>query len=266
MTPGTGIRLKGVTFNNPALPKLVNYKDAIAANAACVGAWRFDVDSLIEEDSSGINRILSWKDGGPALAFAAGSAGKATRVYSDLLNGKVANFPGACHYQAEGGFTWNPKAAYTLLVVFKIDSWANDTAIFGRTSAGTSAEAARIGTANLAGDNSLLVRSVRGTEFPRIGVSDPTQFVVAFGSYPATPDDYNPYIQLGALPAVKGTSTATTDPVTATAVPLCLGDSGARPFAGQVDFAALFNTDLINSGGSLRAVLDQYLALRTAGV
>lgn len=255
MLQGTGIKLKGVTFNNAALPKLSNYKDLIAANASCVGVWRFDLDALVVENAQGgITSIKNWKDGGPSLDLASIATSLATRQVSAALGGKVANFTGPVIYKLQN-YVFDPRADHTMVVVFKPNSYAAEVNVLGNRKA---ADGLRVAVTALPHPTTGLpvIAHYHGQSAPVVPVADVSKFVSFFANYSA--------LTAGAriLDTVEVTSNRAEG--LPAEVPFALGTDQTNFFAGQVDFVALFNTNLnAASNLELKNNVEQYLRLRT---
>ncbi|MBH3373125.1 hypothetical protein [Pseudomonas juntendi] len=249
---GTGIKLKGVTFNNPALPKLANYQDLIANHANCVGAWRFDKPELLTLDSSGgLLRIQSWRIGGKDLVLSEGTSARIQQ--SAITGGNVAVFSSAGEYLLATD-QLNLGAGYTLAAVFKPDSYASPCSIVGT-----------LNTADLTKTGALMSRNgtsatpavafYEGSKTHYANVPDATGMVGAIVRHSA-----NALVN-GAV-ALMGKETIASSAGDATgSIPLKVGSASQYPFLGQLDFVAVFNID-VGSDPKLSADLQSYLRLR----
>lgn len=252
MQIGTGIMIN-VEFNNPALPKLIDYNEVIAENAACVGAWRFDRDDLIVEDENGISEILCWKENGPKLTFIAGA--KAARVQDAALGHRVARFSSAGKYLMSGA-DFDPRNAYTIVAIFKADSYSTIQNIAGSHSSVTAERANMYITKSL--QDVPIVRSHRGSRNIGASVDDQTKYVAAYASF-AAGGDYLPSVQLLGQSASKATG-ENTESIVGT-LPFEIGDD-VQGLVGDLDFVALFTADLIYQQADLKGHVDDYLDLR----
>ena len=251
MTQGTIITLKGARFNNEALLQYLNFRELIANSAACVGAWKFDDDALVEEDSTGVNRVLNWKSGGTPLAYASGT--KASRVVSEELGSRVLSLPSAAVYRATG-LTWNSNSPFSLLMVVKPTNYDTEQQVLGATRSSTAAQNACLQV--LKNGSVPSARLVRNASLPISPVPDPSRFVSYIGAYGGASDPFLSAQYLGGPVARSATSDAG-----ASGLALDLGNP-ARAFAGQVDFVALFNVDILNQQPDLKNYLDNYLRYR----
>ena len=254
MKTGIGIRLANASFTRAGLPTVVNYKTAIANHAACVGAWRFDDDSLITEDGSGVSSIASWRTGGPALTFASGT--KAARTTDSTLGRKVLTFAAGGRYDM--ATTFNPLAKYTMLAIFKPDNYTTQGHVIGSydTVTGNVAGIRKLVSAGSA----PILRHIRGGNQAQSGIADAAAWIAAYASHKGT-SDIKPSIQQVGGSIVQSTGTAT-ESITGN-LPFTVGHQSLS-YVGKFDFVALFSDDLIYEQAALKALCDTYLTARKA--
>lgn len=258
MATGVGIKLTGVTFSNPNLPKLIDYKDLIANSPLCFGAWRFDRDDLVEESGSGVSRLLSWKDGGPDLEFFAGVNGQATRISDAALGHKVGRLTANCQYGLASGVTWNPTQAYTIVAVAKVSNYATVARIAGYRASATDRAYVETYT-NTA--PAPAVRHTRGGAIVGAPVLDAAGYFVAYGSH-AGSSDLQQSVQILGGPTFKYSQAVATDTLT-NANTFRIGSSiSTSDVVIDIDFVALFSADLIYQEAELKGHVDDYLRMR----
>lgn len=252
MQYGTGIQLKNITFNNPALPNLSNYQDVIASHPNCIGAWRFDKPELLTIDAVGnLQRIKSWKVGGNDLVLTAGTAARIQA--SALTGGNVAMFGAAGEYTLETDLL-NLAASYTLAAVFKPDSFAAPASVVGTLPGAdvtkTGAILSRNGTSA-----TPAIAFYEGSKTHYANIPDSSIMVAAIARH-------NAQTMIDGAAALLGKETIAASINDATgAIPLKIGSATQYPFLGQMDFVAAFNID-VATDAKLMAHLLNYMKLR----
>ena len=228
----TGILLKGVTFNNPALPKLIDYKALIANNPACVAAFRFDdPDLLVKNAQGGIVRLNSWGGKTPYLNLADGTA-YATTEASMETGADVGRFTGPVQYLLQG-YSWMPAAGYTIVAIVKPDGYTAEGFVAGNWSSSVSLRA----VASTRPVNGVPKHAhYHGNAAPVCDINP--------GVFNAVIASYDPATLMTKLQELKGPSGFSSKPeVITTAVPFSISHI-SLPIVGQLDFVALFSKDV----------------------
>ena len=251
MLYGQSVKLEGVSFGNPSLPRLRDFQALIANHPNCVGAWRLDgADAIVYDADGGIQSFSNWKSGGLPLVAAGGTP---ARLVDNTLNGgKVARFSVATEYRLNG-YALDLGKAYTMVAVFKPDTYNSIMNICGDILASDMTKTA--GIFSRRNGTAAVVAFFEATDTVYQNVASEAGFVPVIARHDATAK-----VNYLAIPGVG--STNKTSPGTATGtVVFKLSDLAQYQFLGLLDFVALFD---INTAAdtALQAALGDYLAIR----
>jgi hypothetical protein len=256
MKYGKTIRLDGVSFNNPNLPSLRNFQDMIANHAHCIGAWRMDgADALTLDGAGGIQSFTNWKTGGAPLSFAGGQA--AVLIDNGLSGGKVARFAAACEYRLNG-YAWDLAKSYTMVAVYKPDSYAALGNVCGDINPTDMTKTAAIFSRKNGAASAIAMFEANNTVYQN--VANEGVLLPVMARHDATAK-VNYLTGVG----VGSTSGASVAPAATGAVTFKVSDQTLYPFLGVLDFVALFD---VNTAGDsdLQQALADYLVIRARAV
>lgn len=256
MKYGKTIRLDGVSFNNPNLPSLRNFQELIANHAHCIGAWRMDgADALTLDGAGGVQSFANWKTGGSPLALGGGQA--AVLIDNALSGGKIARFGAACEYRLNG-YAWDLAKSYTMVAVYKPDSYASINNICGDINAGDMTKTSGIFSRSFSAVPALAFFEANNTTV--VNIPNPNALVAALVRHDA-PAKVNYVTGIG----VGSTNAPALAPAAAGTLTFKVSDQTLYPFVGGLDFVALFDINTATDA-ALQVALADYLAIRVKAI
>lgn len=252
MKYGKTIRLDGVSFNNPNLPRLRNFQKLIAEHAHCIGAWRMDgADAFTLDSNGGIQSFANWKANGLPLVLGGGQP--ATLIDNALSGGKIVRLGAAAEYRLNG-YALDLSKSYTMVAVYKPDSYAALGNVCGD-----------INQADMTKTSAIFSRK-NGT-IPAIAMFEASntlyQNVVNENVLVGVIARHDATVKVNYLTGtgLGSTSGASAGAATAGAVTFKVSDQTLYPFIGVLDFVALFDINTAVDADLQLAIAD-YLAIR----
>ncbi|MBI6913283.1 hypothetical protein JET72_05110 [Pseudomonas juntendi] len=251
MLYGQSVKLEGVSFGNPSLPRIRDFQALIANHPNCVGAWRLDgADAIVYDADGAIQSFANWKTGGLPLVAAGGTP---ARLVDNTLNGgKAARFTAATEYRLNG-YALDLGKAYTMVAVFKPDTYSSIMNVCGDILASDMTKTASIFSRRNGTAAAAAFFEATDTVYQNVASESVFQPVIARHDASAKVN----YL------TVPGTgSTNKTSPGTATGTVIFkLSDLAQYSFLGLLDFVALFD---INTAAdtALQTALADYLVIR----
>lgn len=248
--------LGALTAVPTGLTELVNYREAIAGSAACVGVWFFETANATMLNGNA-TALINWKAGGVPLEQATVAQQAAIVTDTSLGSREVGIFTiaSATRYLATG-FTFAPNGPWTIVAVVKpLYTVAGELIAGANTS--TLATAGGLYTwLTLA--PAPVFRSHVGATQVQSAVQTADTWVRAFASHPGVAAGHTPKIKVGAAATIVGAASADN--------PATIGFSVGQQFqayGGRIASLMLFNVDLLHVDNAvLLATVQKYLDLR----
>lgn len=251
MLYGKSVKLDGVSFGNPSLPRIRDFQALIANHPNCVGAWRLDgADAIVYDADGGAQSFANWKDGGLPLAIAGGSPAKL--VDNVLSGGKIARFTAATEYRLNG-YALDLSKSYTMAAVFKPDTYGSIMNVCGDILASDMTKTGSIfsrrnGTAAAAA-------FFEATSTVYQNVSSESALIPVIARHDATAK-----VNYLSVPGSGSTNLASPGTAAGTVV-FKISDLAQYQFLGLLDFVALFDINTA-ADNALQTALSDYLAIR----
>ncbi|MDG9809749.1 hypothetical protein N7613_14035 [Pseudomonas juntendi] len=251
MLYGKSVKLEGVSFGNPNLPRIRDFQALIANHPNCVGAWRLDgADAILYDADGAIQSFANWKTGGLPLVAAGGTP---ARLVDNTLNGgKAARFTAATEYRLNG-YVLDLGKAYTMVAVFKPDTYGSIMNVCGDILEADMTKTAGIFSRKNNAASAAAFFEATDTVYQNVASESVFQPVIAR-------HDASAKVNYLTIPGTG--STNKTSPGTATGtVTFKLSDLTRFPFLGLLDFVALFDINTA-ADNALQTALSDYLAIR----
>lgn len=252
MLYGKSVKLEGVSFANPSLPRIRDFQALIANHPNCVGAWRLDgADAIIYDADGGIQSFANWKAGGLPLVAAGGTP---ARLVDNTLNGgKAARFTAAAEYRLSG-YALDLSKSYTMVAVFKPDTYGSIMNICGDLLSSDNTKTAGIFSRRNGTAAAAAFFEATSTTIYQSPASEAV-FLPVIARHDAQAKVN--YLSVPGVGSANGTSAGTG----AGTVTFKISDLALYSFLGLLDFVALFD---INTAAdtALQAALADYLAIR----